>query len=85
MLTKGVISIMLSEDGFYSKMKMCPIEYHGYRETVENVEELIEEIDVELMLKPQYSDNLLDHRNSLSKKLDKLKIERQLNTPAISG
>lgn len=51
--------------GFYSKMKMNPIDYHGYRRTESNIKSIIEEIDYELALRPQDSDTLLDHRNNM--------------------
>lgn len=58
--------------GMYSTMKLDPIAYHGYKETIQNLENVIEEIDVELLLRPQDSDRLLEHRFSLQTRLDKL-------------
>ena len=83
-ITKLTIQIMLSELGYYSNMKLDPIAYHGYRETTENLQNVIEEIDVELLLRPKDTNALLDHRISLQKRLDSLKIEKQINTPAVA-
>lgn len=80
MATKSTIEIMLKY-GMYSKMEMDPIKYHGYKETIPNLEETIDEIDIELLLRPQDADRLLDHRLSLSKRLDALRIEKWNNTP----
>lgn len=84
MITKRLISIML-EHGMYSTMTIDPIAYHGYRETIENLENVIEEIDVEILLRPKDTDKLLDHRSSLQKRLDALNMTKMENTPAVSG
>lgn len=82
-ITKGLIAIML-DGGMYSEMITDPITYHGYKETIQNLEDVIEEIDVEIMLRPQSINNLLDHRSSLQKRLDKLNNTKNLNMPSIS-
>ena len=73
------------DHGMYSTMEIDPIAYHGYRETIQNLEDVIEEIDVEILLRPQDTDKLLDHRISLQKRLDELNMTKMKNTPAVSG
>lgn len=68
MLTKSLIQLMLN-DGYYSTMDMDPIEYHGYTETIETLTEVLEEIEVELLLRPKDSDKLLVHRTNISIRL----------------
>lgn len=53
---------------FYAPILICPLDYHGYRYTDENIKEVIEEIEYELSIYPEYSDVLLDHINSIKRK-----------------
>jgi len=67
----------------YSNMVLDPIAYHGYKETIQNLEDIIEEIDVELLLRPQNSDRLLEHRFSLQNRLDKLNNTKNIEMPTV--
>lgn len=69
--------------GMYSNMVLDPIAYHGYKETIQNLEDIIEEIDVELLLRPQNSDRLLEHRFSLQNRLDKLNNTKNIEMPTV--
>lgn len=54
---------------FYSNMIMCPLKYHGYKITNNNILEVIEEIEYELSKFPEHSDSLLDHILNLKAQL----------------
>lgn len=54
---------------YYSDMKICPLQYHGYRVTDNNIKEVIAEIEYELSVRPEHADVLLDHVNNLKKQL----------------
>lgn len=54
---------------YYGKMKMCPLAYHGYRETEKNIKQVVEEIKYELSVYPENRDILLDQINRLNNKL----------------
>lgn len=57
----------IKKHGFYSSMQMCPLAYHGYRKTKENINEIIEEIEYEISVYPNEADHLLDMINNLNK------------------
>lgn len=60
----------IAENGiFYSKMIMCPLLYHGYKVTNENINLLIEELQYELCAFPKHADALLDHILNLQSQL----------------
>lgn len=84
MITLGLIKIML-DHGFYSTMKLDPIDYHGYRETIQNLTDVIEEIEVEMLLKPDFKDKLTITKDKLQKRLDTLTQEKLRNMPAVNG
>lgn len=84
MLTLNLIKIMIN-NGFYSTIIIDPIAYHGYKETISTLREVIEEIDVELLLRPQDTNILLDHRISLQKRLDALESCKTKAMPSITN
>ncbi|MBB2149158.1 hypothetical protein [Pedobacter gandavensis] len=82
MITKSLIQIMLN-DGYYSTMNIDPMKHHGYNETIELLTEVLEEIEVECLLRPQDIDKLLDHRNSISKRLYTLEADKRNSMPSV--
>lgn len=58
---------------FYSEMAICPLAYHGYKETESNIKSVMEEIQYELTVYPESCDILLDQLNSMKSKLANLK------------
>jgi hypothetical protein len=64
---------LINHNPYYADMAICPIAYHGYRLTEENINQVIEEIEYELSVYPENCDKLLDQINSLKEKLTALK------------
>lgn len=56
---------------FYAPIAICPLDYHGYKYTQENINEVIEEIEYELSVHPEHADILLDHINNVKAKSPK--------------
>jgi hypothetical protein len=44
----------------HAEHKFTPLEYHGYKETPENIKHVIEELEYEITVHPKYTDILLD-------------------------
>lgn len=83
-LSKLTIEIMVNH-GYYSKMTMDPIAYHGYIENIQNLQDVIEEIETELFLLPGEKVILNGHLDSLKPRLEKLLIDKQNNMPSVAG
>lgn len=64
---------LINNNPYYAEMNICPIAYHGYKLTDENIKQVIEEIQYELKVYPENCDILLDQINSLKAKLAAIK------------
>ena len=62
------IKAFIDREPFYAPILICPLDYHGYKVSNENIEMVIEEIEYELSKYPEYTDVLLDHILSLKRK-----------------
>jgi hypothetical protein len=60
---------LINKYPYYAEMKICPLAYHGYRETENNIKQVIEEIRYELSVYPENCDILLDQIGGLNHKL----------------
>jgi hypothetical protein len=63
---------IIDKGPLYSKMILCPLRYHGYKETSYTIGLCIAAIEYELTVYPEYIDILLDHLNNLKSKLKKI-------------
>ena len=50
----------IDKQPLHSPYKITPLEYHGYKETAENVRHVLEELKYELSVYPEHTDILLD-------------------------
>lgn len=62
---------LINNNPYYADMAICPIDYHGYKLTKENLKQVIEEIEYEISVYPENCDKLLDQINSLKAKVGK--------------
>jgi hypothetical protein len=56
----------------HSDYKITPMQYYGYKETPENVNECIEELKYELSVYPERADILLDKINEMNALVKKI-------------
>lgn len=79
----SLIKCIMCENGYYNAMNIDPIDFHGYLETKENLEQVLEEIDIELLLRPEFADKLLDLRSNISSRLEIQQHLKHINTPSV--
>jgi hypothetical protein len=61
----------IDKQPLHAPYKITALEYHGYKETPENIKHVLEELKYELSVYPQYSDILLDKINEMNVLLKK--------------
>lgn len=61
----------IDKQPLHSPYKITALEYHGYKETSENIKHVLEELKYELSIYPQYTDILLDKINEMNALLKK--------------
>jgi hypothetical protein len=59
----------------HAEHKFTPLEYHGYKETPENIKHVIEELEYEITVHPQYTDILLDKMIAMKQLLSKHELQ----------
>lgn len=64
---------LINDNPYYAEMNICPIAYHGYKLTKENINQVIEEIKYEISVYPEHCDKLLDQINRLKEILATIK------------
>lgn len=70
MAVRQSLKDFIQEHGpFYAPISINPLDYHGYKYTKDNADEVIEEIQYELSLFPEHADILLDHINNVKSKI----------------
>ena len=66
----------IDKQPMHSPYKITPLEYHGYKETAENVRHVLEELKYELSVYPQHADVLLDKIIEMGTLLKKVRHEK---------